>query len=229
MHGPSRNADRFFGNLGALVGRLKDKSRLIIAGDFNSHLSNHNLSREEARFIGRYAAHSAFNENGMQMRLFLSLHSLAARNTQSNSNSNFMWTWSNGILRSQVDHLLTHIHSSLFLRHMKRIKPPTISSDHKALFCNIVDNRLNFRSDVPTRLLYKPQTSIDPKMLQDTAVRVEFQKHLRGKATLGNQTGSVETCWNDLRIKIQDTARVVLKKPSLLLPDRKCRLALAQV
>lgn len=93
VHGPNHSVDSFFSTLGTVIGKLQSPYRLLVAGDFNSHLSCSNLSSDEAQLIGKYAGHDHFNENGLQMRLFLRLHTLAVRSTQFNSNESFRWAF----------------------------------------------------------------------------------------------------------------------------------------
>lgn len=118
VHGPNQRNDKFFAKLGALMSELPDVRRLLIAGDFNSHLSSTGLADNEKLLIGKYAGHNTFNENGQQMRLFINLHDLCVRNTQVNANPAFKTTWTNGKTSSQVDHVLTSLRSQLFLTRL---------------------------------------------------------------------------------------------------------------
>lgn len=196
-HGPNQNAEHFFEDLGRLVSQLSDTRYLIAAGDFNSHLTNNNLTADEAKLIGKFAGHDQFNENGQQMRMFLNLYTMAVRSTQHNSNNSFKWTWSNGVSRSQVDHLLTHLHSKLYLRKMCCVRPSAVSTDHKLLVCDIIESRSNTTTpkdlrNAAVRTSSLPRKNLNVALLKNTGVQKKFQDKIgsgRGSYFITGQLG----------------------------------------
>lgn len=99
------------------------------------------------------------------MRLFLGLYSMAARSTLSGSNDSFRFTWSNGRVSTQVDHFLTHLHSTVYLRRLQCTKATEIAIDHKLLLCNITEKAVTCKAPLqvlsrtrqrPTRLNAAP-------------------------------------------------------------------------
>lgn len=231
-HGPNRNAESFFTRLGELLNQLPGNRYLIVAGDFNSHLSSRNLTADEAVLIGRFAGHEQFNENGEQMRMFLNLYSMAVRSTQYNSNSGFRWTWSNGVSKSQVDHLLTHLHSKLYMRKICCVRPDAVSTDHKLLVCNIIETRTNpiapSSQKNPVRKVGS-RKNIDVSLLKNVEFQKRFQEHLEQQEVTITPQNSLEDHWRLLKEKLSGSATAVLTKTSSLPPDRVCRLAFAKV
>lgn len=231
VHGPNYDADRFFSDLGVVVGELADSRTLMLAGDFNSHLSCTNLTTEESKLIGRFAGHNEFNSNGIQMRMFLSLNNLAVRSTQTNSNEGFRWTWTNGKSRSQVDHLLTHLQSGLYLKRLRALVPSSFSTDHKLLLCSIVENHLKPPS--PTRLNAKPrpkkQNTLEAALLRLPEVQKKYHEQLETKFVILDSQNSLDQNWESFRDKVKSSAAVVLSKSSSIPSDQRCRKAFAEV
>lgn len=218
----------FFADLGGLISAL-DVQRVIVAGDFNCHLSCSNLSSSEKLLIGRYAAHNQFNENGMQMRLFLGLYTFAVRSTQSGSNKSFKSTWSNGRGTTQIDHLLTHLNSTMYLRRLQCTSPADVSTDHRLLLCNIVEKVTS--QTVSPRILprvRKQPSRLNAAPLKHEKIRKMYLQQL-GAHTEPMPDSSVEECWKSLRDKIWSCASTALKEPSPMSVNRECRKALAYV
>lgn len=212
------------------MGKLPHHRRLLIAGDFNSHLSNVGITAEERLLIGRNAGHREFNENGQQMRLFLSLHNMAARNTQGTANSSFKVTWTNGRNSSQVDHLLTSVDSQLFITRMRCVRPE-VATDHKALICDIVDRKRKIfpTTTSPQATVNIKQPRLDVNPLKNEVVKKRYQKQL---SEIGNQLpddASIQGSWHRLCEKIRRSARAVLQNKNSIPPDRDCRVALGMV
>lgn len=184
---------------------MHNHSYLLIAGDFNSHLSSSSLSPDEAQLIGKYAGHENFNENGLQMKLFIRLHTLAVRSTQFNSNDSFRWTWSNGNLRSQVDHFLTALRSCLFLRRLQCVVPGTCHTDHKLLLCNIVVSdivpspTLDQSTSSRSTLSKRSKLAVDPSQLKKPDVQRRFQSRLCEAIPSTVPPVSIEDTWSRLK------------------------------
>lgn len=231
VHGPNKNADRFFADLGIVVGGVTDSRTLLVAGDFNSHLSCSNLSPEESQLIGKFAGHAEFNENGTQMRIFLSLNRLAVRSTQTNSNHGFRWTWTNERLRSQVDHFLTHLQSGFYLRRLRAFLPSTFSTDHKLLLCSLVETHSSPPSPLSRTARYgsNKKKCLEPALLKVPEIQKKFHEHLSSKAAVLDPHSSVDQNWEKFRDKVQSSAAAVLSKSSSMPPDRSCRRAFAEV
>lgn len=224
VHGPNRKADHFFSRLGTAINNLKQIKNILVAGDFNSQLGQVHRETYEASLIGKFVGHDNFNENGCQMRMFLNLYNLAARTTQ--ANASFKYTWSNRSCRSQIDHLLTHTQSNLFLRRMQCTRPCSVATDHMALFCNIVRNRCSKQQTMNIRAYSRPD--VDVSLLRNPSVQKNFKDRLTTDE-MEISTVSVEEMWTGIRDKIRKASLKTLQRTSRLPPHRECRLALAQV
>lgn len=230
VHGPNQRSDKFFAKLGSLMGQLPHHRRLLIAGDFNSHLSSVGITVEESTLIGKHTGHDSFNENGQQMRVFLSLHNMAARNTQGVANPSFKVTWTNGRTSSQVDHLLTSIDSQLFLSRMRCVRPE-VATDHKALICDILDRKRKISSITPsTAANTNPkQQRLDVAPLKNDVVKKRYQQHLTEASSQPPSDTTIQDSWHRLCEKIRRCARTVLQSKDSIPQDRDCRIALGQV
>lgn len=211
-----------------MVGGLQDSYHVVIVGDFNSHLSNQGLSASEVRLIGKYAGHENFNSNGQQMRMFLGLYSFAVRSTQGIANQGFRWTWTNNRITSQVDHILTHTGSRLFLRSLQCTMPKTVSTDHKVLLCNIVDNRKPSHQQRGKRS-HQPQMRVDPAPLRNDIVKKKYREKLIEQPCSAEPSCSVDDQWAELHSKVHNAAEAVLHKPLHYFMNKECRKALARV
>lgn len=228
VHGPNQGNDRFFARLGTLMGELPNLRRLLIAGDFNCHLSNAELTDHEKLLIGKYAGHNTFNANGQQMRLFINLHDLCVRSTQVNANPAFKTTWTNGAKSSQVDHLVTSLDSQLFLTRMQCLNP-NVATDHRILICDIIDRKTRLTT-VPSS---SPQTTKKPRLeaslLKNETIRKKFQEQLAKNHVPSPSDSCVQNVWLRLSDKIRRSATAVLDSKNSIPPDRQCRLALGEV
>lgn len=212
--------------MGALIGGLKDPRSLIIAGDFNSQLGFIDPTTDESALIGKFVGHDLFNENGQQMRFFLNLHSFSARSTQ--SNPSFKTTWRCGDRYSQIDHILTHRSSFLYLNRMQCGEPQNVSTDHKILLANILENRCAVRTPY-MKASASRRSDVDPSLLANTTVQKKFVENLRTYVSPPHPSGDIECTWQILKTKLNSVAATVLKRSTRLPPTRECRLALAEV
>lgn len=226
VHGPNQKNAGFFSGLGSLVSGLKDSRNLLIAGDFNSQLGFSNLAVNEKSLIGKYVGHELFNENGQQMRFFLNLHLFSARNTQ--ANASFLTTWSVGDRASQIDHLLTHVHSLLFLRRMQCTLPGDVSTDHRLLLASVVENRSVLKT-APNKAPANPRSDVDPSLLSSRTIQKKFIESLQNYHPSCPVSDDVDAAWNHIKDKLSSSASTILKRSTQLPPTRECRLALAEV
>lgn len=225
MHGPNQNNARFFSRLGTLLGELASLHQLIILGDFNSQLANVGLTEEEKQLIGTSVGHNSFNENGSQMRFFLGLHSLVARNTK--APSYFKVTWKSGDRHSQIDHILTHTHSKLYLKALRCIWP-NLSTDHKMLLCNVVKNRAEVPGNPNRKRPFQPRADLDPTLLRYEPIQKKFKEQITSSAPSSYPDGrSVEESWGSMKTRLEDAAIATLKRRRVL--NRCCRLAQAHL
>lgn len=208
------------------MNKIRDRQRLIIAGDFNSQVSNKNLATEESALIGKYAAHDTFNENGLQMRLFINLYSFAIRSTLTNANSSFLYTWTNGVRRSQIDHILTWNRSSLYLKRMQCTS--FTDSDHKALLCSIVEDHTAKSQPSSNKSSARIKLDIDVKLLKHDKIKKRFKDQFAAIKDSEDPSSSLNEKWLKLKKQIHNAASKTLR-PSRLPVSKKCRQALALV
>lgn len=228
VHGPNQRNDKFFAKLGALMSELPDVRRLLIAGDFNSHLSSTGLADNEKLLIGKYAGHNTFNENGQQMRLFINLHDLCVRNTQVNANPAFKTTWTNGKTSSQVDHVLTSLRSQLFLTRLQCLVPE-VATDHKILSCDILDRKTPSISAPLSSPQPAKKTRLEVTTLKNENIKKMFHEQLIKNHAPSPPDSPIEHSWIKMCDKIRRSATAVLKCKSSIPPDRDCRVALGEV
>lgn len=137
--------------------------------------------------------------------------------------------WTNGNVRSQVDHILTHTNSTLFLRHLQCVVPKSFSTDHKIMWFDVVKSHTTTQAPPPRRKEKRQSSArIDPAPLRNDLVKQKFREQLC-KQPLPVSFDSIDDQWSKLHHKVQSAAETVLKKPSRYFINRECRKALAKV
>lgn len=229
MHGPNNQNAGFFGKLGALINELPDHHRTLIAGDFNCQLGSVGLTSCEQKLIGKFVGHREFNSNGLQMRHFVNLHNYVVRSTQ--YNQSFKVTWTRGKQFSQIDHILTHSSSHLFLRRMQCTATKGMLTDHKALLFNIVENRrptsISTTAD-PQRPVQARRKVSNPSVLRDDRVRKRYHEELQKHPSTPAAKDATDR-WQKLKEKVLSSVEATLKSSRRTMPNRECRLALARM
>lgn len=134
--------------------------------------------------------------------------------------------WTNGNVRSQVDHILTHTNSTLFLRHLQCVVPKSFSTDHKIMWFDVVKSHTTTQAPPPRRKEKRQSSArIDPAPLRNDLVKQKFREQLC-KQSLPISFDSIDDQWSKLHHKVQNAAETGLKKPSRYFINRECKEAL---
>lgn len=158
------------------------------------------------------------------MRFFVGLHSLVVRNTK--ANASFRYTWKRGDRCSQIDHVLTHKNSKLYLKSLQCSWPTKLSTDHKLMLTNIVKNRSTPRT-IPQKRPPQQRVDVDPSLLRHEPIRKKFKDHLSAIDPASSINESVEQSWTRIKEGLTSAANTTLKRRVIM--NRECRLALAHL
>lgn len=147
FHSPSEGAGsacREYVRLSDTIRKYSKRHEILILGDWNAHLGFGDREPDDLR-VGPILQHYETNENGRMMRMLVELHNLEVMSTKLDRTCKV--TWQRGLQKSQIDHVLRQLNSSLFVFRMKGLWKESLT-DHKLLMC-----RIKFESDAASQIL----------------------------------------------------------------------------
>lgn len=230
VHAPNKSTATYLTRIGTLLGQFP-KQHCLMAGDFNSHLSYTDSSEAERKLMGKTSCHDKTNASGEQLKFFILRHDLAVRSMQ--TDKSLLWTWTNGATCSQIDHVLTPVVSSYFVRNLKGRKIETVSTDHKLLTWSIVPNRRStFPKNRSAAKRFKntpPPTHQEVSMLQEPSVQKLYHEALTCADNVLDSSKSVTEQWGGILRKTKTAVQKALQKRGRLPENRSCRRLLSLI
>lgn len=135
VHGPNKKAHNFFSNLSTKIDKDHIKSKLILLGDWNAQIGKEALEVGDEKYVGKKLGFEECNENGEDFKIFLQIHQL--QNLSSKIGVNTEVTWKSGNRKSQIDHVVKAVSSSIRIRFIKGFWT-TVNTDHKLILMDVV-------------------------------------------------------------------------------------------
>lgn len=230
VHAPNKTSASYLGRIGTILGRYQ-KEKILLVGDFNSHLAYEDSSQNEKHLLGKISCHEKTNGNGEQLKFFLTRHELCVRTMQSNNSLN--WTWTNGTKCSQLDHVITPATSNYYVKALKGRMELSVNTDHKLITWSIGPNRhvrrqackrSNFmrRSRIPARLT-KEETS----RLQEPQTQKVYQDILNKNNRTTDPETTVNDQWKGIVCRTKNAAQETFRRKGRLPNHKECRKMLA--
>lgn len=232
VHAPNKITTTHLARIGTLLGRYP-KEDLLIVGDFNSHLAYEDSTPEERRFIGKISCHDRTNPNGEQLRFFLARHELSARTMQ--SDSSLLWTWTNGTICSQLDHVITAMICNYYVNDLKGRTVLSVSTDHKLITWSITPNRRSTKQKSKKRISSKKfsassrLTAQDISKLQEPRTQKLYQELLSLEGQTVDSQEPVDKQWEEITSKTRRVAQETLRRKGRLPTHKQCRKLLARL
>lgn len=216
--------------------RRHSTKEIIIIGDFNAHVGKKDLTSLDRRCIGPNLYHDVCNDNGEELKNLIQAGTFCLKNTW-NHNRSFNYTWSNGVSRSQIDHMLCNS-ADIKFQCMYASWVETVPTDHKILSAIISYGRAKFPQNKNKRPHPSQDSNKQPPTkkrmtwhidnLQTEAGREQYCEAITNNINKflptiarSEENYNVNTVWNAIKHTIHQSAdETLIKQKEQLTPKR---------